>query len=185
MVEARIGHLRLEPARLTLWSAELQAAGITEGGDGPTLTIEAGATLAWETNADFMIVNRGSQIFAVGEPDAPITLTSVSDVNGTVGPEDVQQWGGMVINGFGVTNACSYTGTRGVDLALDGECHVDSEGSAGNDENQYGGDNDADDSGVYPEVRQAEARYMPYHLKTTLQGTGFWGAVRVIPSRYV
>lgn len=45
--------------------------------------------------------------------------------------------------------------------------------------------NDADESGIYPEVRQAEARYLPYHLKTTLQGTGFWGAVRVIPSRYV
>ncbi len=45
-------------------------------------------------------------------------------------------------------------------------------------------DNDADESGIYPEVRQAEARYLPYHLKTTLQGTGFWGAVRVIPSEY-
>jgi hypothetical protein len=45
--------------------------------------------------------------------------------------------------------------------------------------------NDADESGIYPEVRQAETRYLPYHLKTTLQGTGFWGAVRVIPSRYV
>ncbi len=38
---------------------------------------------------------------------------------------------------------------------------------------------------VYPEVRKAEARYLPYHLKTTLQGTGFWGAVRVIPSKYM
>ncbi len=38
---------------------------------------------------------------------------------------------------------------------------------------------------VYPEVRAAEARYLPYHLKITLQGTGFWGAVRVIPSRYM
>jgi hypothetical protein len=46
-------------------------------------------------------------------------------------------------------------------------------------------DNDADDTGVYPEVREAETRYIPYHLKTTLQGTGYWGAVRVIPSRYV
>lgn len=44
--------------------------------------------------------------------------------------------------------------------------------------------NEADESGIYPEVRQAEARYLPYHLKTTLQGTGFWGAVRVIPSEY-
>jgi hypothetical protein len=46
-------------------------------------------------------------------------------------------------------------------------------------------DNDADETGIYPEVRQAEARYLPYHLKTTMQGTGFWGAVRVIPSEYV
>ncbi|MEX0975551.1 MAG: hypothetical protein WDZ50_00465 [Woeseia sp.] len=45
--------------------------------------------------------------------------------------------------------------------------------------------NDADRSGIYQEVREAEARYLPYHIKTTLQGTGFWGAVRVIPSRYV
>ncbi len=44
--------------------------------------------------------------------------------------------------------------------------------------------NDIDKTQIYPEVRNAEARYLPYHLKTTLQGTGFWGAVRVIPSEY-
>ena len=42
--------------------------------------------------------------------------------------------------------------------------------------------NDPADSGVYSEIRGAESRYLPYHLKTTLQGTGHWGAVRVIPS---
>lgn len=129
-------------------NADLAAAGISEGGDGPSLTIEAGATLAWRTSKDFLIVNRGSQIFARGRADAPITFTSVSDVNGSVGPEEVQQWGGIVINGFAVTNKCAYTGTRGVDLAVDGECHVDAEGAAGLDESQYGGDNDADNSGV-------------------------------------
>lgn len=127
--------------------AELAGAGITRGGDGPVLTIEAGATLAFRSSKDFMIINRGSQIFAVGSETAPITLTSVSDVDGDVGPEDVQQWGGVVINGFGVTNKCAYTGTRGIDLAVDGECHVDAEGAAGLDESQYGGDNDADGSG--------------------------------------
>ncbi|MCJ7591262.1 MAG: hypothetical protein MUO51_07905, partial [Woeseiaceae bacterium] len=127
--------------------AELAAAGIAQGGDGPTLTIEAGATLAFKSSKDFLVVNRGSRIVAVGRADAPITITSESDVLGTVGPEDVQQWGGMVIDGFGVTNKCAYTGTRGVDLALVGECHVDSEGSSGNDENQYGGNNDDDSSG--------------------------------------
>lgn len=45
--------------------------------------------------------------------------------------------------------------------------------------------NNPDKSGVYEEIRRAEARYLPYHIKKTLQGTGFWGAVRVIPSRYV
>ena len=45
-------------------------------------------------------------------------------------------------------------------------------------------DNDVQKTRIYPEVRKAEARYMAYHIKTTLQGTGFWGAVRVVPSRY-
>lgn len=129
-------------------NAELATAGISRGGDGPVLTIASGATLAFQTNKDFIIINRGSQIFAVGTETAPITLTSVSDVNGTVGPEDVQQWGGVVINGFGVTNKCSYTGTRGqAGFALTGECHVDAEGAAGLDESQYGGINDEDSSG--------------------------------------
>jgi hypothetical protein len=44
-------------------------------------------------------------------------------------------------------------------------------------------DNDPSDTGIYTEIRSAEARYLPYHLKTTLQGTGHWGAVRVLPSR--
>ena len=44
-------------------------------------------------------------------------------------------------------------------------------------------DNDPRDTGVYEEIRLAETKYLAYHLKTTLQGTGHWGAVRVIPSR--
>ncbi|HSN52717.1 MAG TPA: hypothetical protein VLS87_09310 [Woeseiaceae bacterium] len=131
--------------------ADLVAAGIAQGGDGPTLTIQAGATLAFQTSSDFMIINRGSRIIADGRPDAPITLTSVSDINGTVGPEDVQQWGGVVINGFAVSNKCSYVGNRGeagFGLAPGTECSIDAEGSAGDDESQYGGANDADDSGI-------------------------------------
>ncbi|MDA0680084.1 MAG: hypothetical protein O3A13_06325 [Proteobacteria bacterium] len=46
-------------------------------------------------------------------------------------------------------------------------------------------DNDAEKTRIYPEVRSAEARYIPFHIKTTLQGTGFWGAVRVIPTSQV
>ena len=68
---------------------ELTAAGIAEGGDGPTLTIEAGATLAWPDNTKFVIINRGSQIFAVGTAEKPITFTATADaVEGSAGAED-------------------------------------------------------------------------------------------------
>jgi hypothetical protein len=36
---------------------------------------------------------------------------------------------------------------------------------------------------VFPEVRQAEARYMPYHLKATLEASSQWGSVWVVPER--
>ena len=44
-------------------------------------------------------------------------------------------------------------------------------------------DNNPRKNGVFEEIRFAETKYLAYHLKTTLQGTGHWGAVRVIPSR--
>ena len=43
-------------------------------------------------------------------------------------------------------------------------------------------DNSAEKTGIYSDIRRAEAKYIPYHIKTTLQGAGHWGAVRVIPS---
>ncbi len=42
--------------------------------------------------------------------------------------------------------------------------------------------NNPEDSRIYEEIRGAESRYLAYHLKSTMQGTGHWGAVRVIPS---
>lgn len=38
-----------------------------------------------------------------------------------------------------------------------------------------------EEAGIVPEVRRAEARFMPQVLKDTLTGTGHWGAVRVLP----
>ena len=35
---------------------------------------------------------------------------------------------------------------------------------------------------VYPEVRRAEARYMPYVLAEAIQSSAAWGAVRVVPN---
>jgi len=35
--------------------------------------------------------------------------------------------------------------------------------------------------GISPEIRKAESRFIPVQLKKTLQRTGHWGAVRVVP----
>jgi hypothetical protein len=32
------------------------------------------------------------------------------------------------------------------------------------------------------DIRDAEARYIPQHLRNTLESTGYWGAVRVVPA---
>lgn len=135
-------------------NADLEAAGITQGGDGVKLEVQAGTTVAFKDNSAFMVINRGSQLFARGTESAPITFTSETDVLGTVGAEDVSQWGGMVINGFGVTNKCAYTGNLDDGtLALDGECHVAAEGSTDDDASYYGGVNNADSSGEMTYVR--------------------------------
>ncbi|MBI11585.1 MAG: hypothetical protein CL934_01145 [Deltaproteobacteria bacterium] len=42
---------------------------------------------------------------------------------------------------------------------------------------------DEDKELIFPEIRKAEARYIPYHLKKPLQDTGFWGGVWVLPEK--
>ena len=108
-------------------------------GEGPSLTIAAGNTLAWTNAGDYLLINRGSQIFANGSPTAPITLTGFTDaVTGTAGAEDVQLWGGVVINGRGMTNKCSD------DQRANNECNVLAEGKP----SHYGGNDNEDSSGA-------------------------------------
>jgi len=38
-----------------------------------------------------------------------------------------------------------------------------------------------EEKGIYPDVRKSEARWIPFHLKDTLERTANWGAVRVVP----
>lgn len=37
------------------------------------------------------------------------------------------------------------------------------------------------EKGLSPELRRSESRYVALHLKSTMEGTGNWGAVRVLP----
>jgi hypothetical protein len=117
----------------------LSSGAAPAGGTGPKLTIAAGATLAFSNSADYLLVNRGSQIIAEGSQAAPITLTAFADaVTKTAGANDVQLWGGVVINGNGITNNCSDAERTG------NQCHVTAEGQPSN----YGGNSNSESSGV-------------------------------------
>lgn len=112
-------------------------------GEGPTLTIRAGNTLAFLDSADYVLVNRGSQLVAQGTQSAPITFTAYVDaVLGQAGAEETSLWGGLQINGNGVTNNCTD------DERASNQCHVLTEGQPSN----YGGSDNEDSSGVYSYV---------------------------------
>ena len=42
-----------------------------------------------------------------------------------------------------------------------------------------------EERGVFADVRKSEARYFPLRLKEALEASGFWGAVRLVPSSHV
>jgi hypothetical protein len=109
------------------------------GGTGPKLVIEAGSTLAFTRSSDYLLISRGSQIIAEGSPAAPITITGFTDaVSKTAGPLDVQLWGGLVINGNGITNNCTDA------QRTSNACHVEAEGRP----SFYGGNDNAESSGT-------------------------------------
>ena len=106
---------------------------------GPTLTVQAGSRVAFTDSGDYLLINRGSRIIADGSPAAPIIFTGFADaVSNAAGPYDVQLWGGIVINGHGITNNCTDT------QRANNDCHVESEGQP----SYYGGNNNADNSGI-------------------------------------
>ena len=108
-------------------------------GTGPTLTVQAGNRIAFTDSGDYLLINRGSRIIADGSATAPITFTGFTDaVSRTAGAYDVQLWGGIVINGNGITNNCTDA------QRASNSCHVEAEGRP----SFYGGNDNADNSGI-------------------------------------
>ncbi|UTA46968.1 hypothetical protein L1F30_12430 [Simiduia sp. 21SJ11W-1] len=116
------------------------AAGVPvpQEGDGPTLTIAAGNKLAFSNPSDYVRISRGSRIIANGTSAAPIIFSGYSDlVTNTAAENAVSLWGGIMINGNGITNNCTD------DERTNGTCAVQSEGQ----ESYYGGNNNEESSG--------------------------------------
>ena len=88
---------------------DVGAAGQAADGDSAVLTIEPGVIVYGDNGADHLVVNRGSQIIADGEPNAPIIFTSSADLvrgAGDFGGDAIGEWGGLVVLGQAPINRC-------------------------------------------------------------------------------
>jgi hypothetical protein len=70
------------------------------------LTIDPGVRLYGSAGLDYIVVNRGSQIFAEGTATSPIIFTSRQSIEGQTNENSIGQWGGLVILGRAPTAAC-------------------------------------------------------------------------------
>lgn len=112
-----------------------------DNADSAVLTIESGTTIIGDNPDDFLVVSRGSQIQVNGTASAPVIMTAVDDVEGTIeNPEtEVGLWGGLVINGNAPINDCPEGETGGT-----AGCTKEGEANSGT----FGGADSADSSGV-------------------------------------
>ena len=118
-----------------------------DAGTAGTLQIAAGVILVANPNDpanDFLVVNRGSTINAVGTADNPIIFTSQQNLNPTGTSDATQgQWGGVILAGRAPISNCT-SGTNNAD-GTNAACEnvVEGTGNA-----RYGGATPGDSSGT-------------------------------------
>ena len=106
---------------------------------GQALTIEAGTVVKGAAgsgvDAAALIVSRDGQILAEGTADCPIVMTYEGDpLDGSISYDTRGQWGGLIVLGNATTNFGGVAQVEGI--------------PSDNDQASYGGDDDADNSGV-------------------------------------
>lgn len=146
------------------------------GAEAGTLTIEPGVRLFGSAGADYLVVNRGSRIFAEGTPTQPIVFTSRQSVLGDTTENSIGQWGGIVILGRAPITNCNAAGAD----PGDSDCQAQVEGTNA----LYGGNNDADNSGI---LRYVRVQHSGFTIATDneLNGITFGGVGRSTTVDYV
>lgn len=129
----------------------------TPGSVQGILTIEAGVRLFASGGSDYLLVNRGSQIFAEGTATTPIILTSRQNVEGTTTESSQGQWGGIVLAGRAPHSTCQLTAPVTCTGTVEGTSAF------------YGGNTPADSSG---RIRYVQIKYSGFEISTgnELQG---------------
>lgn len=142
------------------------SAGSVAGALKGVLNIAPGVTIFGSAGADFLIVSRGSQIFASGTKAEPIIMTSREDIEGTDGVDTIGKWGGLVLAGRAPTNVCP----SGVTPPSDG-CSL---GQVEGTNAAYGGNLPADNSGT---IKFLQLKYSGFEVQPSreLNGITFAG----------
>ena len=152
------------------------AAPIADSQQG-ILTIEAGVRIFASGGSDYLLINRGSQLFAEGTATQPIVFTSRQNVEGTTNENSQGQWGGIVIAGRAPQANCAQVG--GV-LTNPITCGGTVEGTSAS----YGGNTPADNSG---RLRYVQIKFSGFEISSgnelqglTLAGVGSGTTVEFI-----
>ena len=118
--------------------------------EGATLNIEPGVKIVaqYDDRVDYILIEQGAKINAEGTASAPIVMTSSKEEPGA--------WGGIHICGRAPTNAEGGKGSSEIGGAV------------------YGGDNDADNSGVLKYVRVEYTGYA-FDEEHEANGMTFYG----------
>jgi hypothetical protein len=126
------------------------------------LTIDPGVRIFASGGSDYLIVNRGSQIFAEGTATNPIIFTSRQNVEGTTTLTSQGQWGGLVLAGRAPQANCVLTAPV--------TCTGQVEGTS----TFYGGNTPTDNSG---RIRYVQIKFSGFEISTgnELQGLTMGG----------
>ena len=118
--------------------------------EGATLNIEPGVKIVaqYDDRVDYILVEQGAKINAVGTASAPIIMTSSKEEPGA--------WGGIHLCGRAHTNAEGGKGSSEIGGAV------------------YGGENDADNSGILKYVRVEYTGYA-FDEEHEANGMTFYG----------
>jgi hypothetical protein len=121
------------------------------------LTIEPGVRLFASGGSDYLLVNRGSQLFAEGTATAPIVFTSRQNVEGSTTQDSQGQWGGIVLAGRAPQANCQLTAPVTCTGTVEGTSAF------------FGGNTPADNSG---RLRYVQIKFSGFEISTgnELQG---------------
>ncbi len=125
-----------------------------------TLTVNPGVVVFGYDGASVLIVNRGSDIYAVGEETKPIIFTSKDNVTGDSTDDSDREWGSIVLLGRAPVSDCASGNYNDGSGAFDqSTCEQELEGVGTT--TLFGGNDSTDSSGV---MKYVQIRFSGYPL---------------------